>query len=289
MKSAKSIYQEIFQAIAQIYDKNEADGIIKLILWHYYKLDTVDFMLDKTTSLDVDLNSIITDLQAFKPIQYIMGNTEFYGLNFELNEATLIPRPETEELVEASLSIINELFTTSKTPLRVVDLGTGSGCIAISIAQKAKDKVNVWAVDIAKNALMIAQKNAFENHAKVNFVEADILHLEQKSFENISKWDIIVSNPPYVRQSEKEVMHKNVLHHEPHLALFVDNANPLIFYKAIVDFALKNLSENGFCMVEINEALGEETAELFTKQGFKTQIVKDFHGKDRFIHAQFKP
>jgi len=237
-------------------------------------------------NLEVENQSLILEalekLKAQKPIQYILGETEFFGLNFKVNDSTLIPRPETEELVSWVLKMKGKSEN-----INVLDIGTGSGCIAISIA-KHLEKANVHALDVSEKALEVAEQNAKNNGVAVNFINKDILEISNKRLENQNQFDIIVSNPPYVRHLEKTMMHANVLDNEPHLALFVDDANPLIFYKAITEFAVKNLKSGGALFFEINEYLGPEMIRLLESNNFKNiQLKQDFFKKDRMIKGTF--
>ncbi|WNH09690.1 peptide chain release factor N(5)-glutamine methyltransferase [Thalassobellus suaedae] len=201
---------------------------------------------------------------------------------FKVNEHTLIPRPETEELVEW---IIKE-FKNYNSEIRILDIGTGSGCIAVALAKRLKN-VKVYALDISKDALKIARKNAELNGVDIEFIEADILNINQSVFNEESEFDIIVSNPPYVRDKEKELMKANVLNNEPHLALFVKDENPLQFYKAITEFAVEKLNKNGQLFFEINEFLGKDMIRLLLKNNFKNiQLKQDIFKKDRMIKGE---
>ena len=212
-----------------------------------------------------------------EPIQYIIGKTEFYGFPFFVDQNTLIPRPETEELVEY---ILNEIDKNK--PLQILDIGTGTGCISISLAKHLPNAI-VSAIDISKEALIVSRKNAELNDVTINFIEQDILKTEKLS----QKYDVIVSNPPYVRELEKVEIKNNVLENEPHLALFVDNENPLLFYKKIADLAKNHLTKNGILFFEINQYLGKETLEMLQEKGFqKSELQKDLFGNDRIIKAQ---
>ena len=227
--------------------------------------------------------SIVEDLKKFKPIQYILGHTEFYGYKIRVNEHVLIPRPETEELVE---QILEDIRSTGQPINQVLDICTGSGCIAIAL-KKNIPEANVFAIDVSDEALLVAKGNAILNQTQIHFLQADILTplaSEKKENEKGAKFEIIVSNPPYVRISEKEKMSKNVLDYEPHNALFVSDNDALVFYKAIADFALRNLSENGKLYFEINESLGTEVKKLLTEKGLKNvEVKKDMSGKDRIV------
>lgn len=216
-------------------------------------------------------------LQRSEPIQYILGETEFYGHPFKVNKHTLIPRPETEELVEWILA--DQKNNSSE--IHILDIGTGSGCIAISLAKELKN-AKVSALDISEGALEVARENAKINTVEVDFVQRDILTSETVT----ASYDIIVSNPPYVRNLEKKMMQKNVLVHEPETALFVSDDDPLVFYRRIAQLAHENLKEGGFLYFEINEYLGAEMTELITHLGFKNcSIKKDIYGKDRMMRA----
>jgi release factor glutamine methyltransferase len=223
--------------------------------------------------VNIDLDNLIARLNASEPIQYITGEAFFYGLKFKVSEAVLIPRPETEELVELVLKHSKSFINPT-----ILDIGTGSGCIAVSLAKKHPQAI-VSAWDISESALEIANKNAIFNQVDVNFEKVDILNVNQKQ-----QFDIVVSNPPYIAQSEAIDMRANVLNHEPHLALFVENDNPLVFYKAIAAFCKTNLKSGGRFFVEINETLGKETAEVFQNEGcVAIEIIKDMYGKERFV------
>jgi len=212
-----------------------------------------------------------------------LGETEFYGRRFLVNDSVLIPRPETEELVKYIVDKQKTQFPVTNNQLQILDIGTGSGCIAISLAKELPN-FKVTAYDISEKALETAKTNAELNKANITFKKVDILN-NQFSILN-SKFSIILSNPPYVTKQEIDRMQKNVLDFEPHLALFVEDAEPLIFYEAIANFAFNNLIDNGLVAVEINEALGEETADVFRRKGFsEVEIIKDIHQKDRFVSA----
>jgi len=216
-------------------------------------------------------------LQAQEPIQYILGCVAFYGLTFKVNKHTLIPRPETEELVDWMVSD----FQNQDTMLDILDLGTGSGCIAIALA-KNLPKTSLSAIDISENALVVAQENALKNQVLVSFCQKDIVNTNCLE----KKYDVIVSNPPYVRQSEKKAMSANVLEYEPSTALFVPNEDPLLFYRKIAQLAQDSLHSKGWLYFEINEYLGEDTKALFSSTDFDDlQLKTDIFGKHRMIRA----
>lgn len=223
------------------------------------------------------LKHVIAELKTNKPLQYILGTTEFYGCKLRVNEHVLIPRPETEELVDL---IISDQRASTTQDLSILDIGCGSGCIAIALKKNIPD-ATVSALDISDEALLIAKANALLNQAKINFLQADIL-APLSSNKGAEVFDIIVSNPPYVRISEKEKMDKNVVEHEPHIALFVNDNDPLLFYNTIADFASRNLSQGGKLYFEINETLGNDVKKLLEGKGFKNvEVKKDMSGKDR--------
>ncbi|MFD2561779.1 peptide chain release factor N(5)-glutamine methyltransferase [Aquimarina rubra] len=213
------------------------------------------------------------------PIQYIIGDTEFYGLYFKVDQNVLIPRPETEELVDWIIKDYEHKKGERK--LKILDIGTGSGCIAVSLAKNLPEAA-VSAIDISEEALEIAMENAQYNDVKVNFIQTNILELDFLE----ERFDIIVSNPPYVRELEKQEIKPNVLDNEPHLALFVSDNDPLIFYKKITELAKQSLTAQGLLYFEINQYLGKETKKMIEKQGFESVIVrKDLYDNDRMIRA----
>ena len=223
-------------------------------------------------------NEAMNRLKNHEPIQYVLECSYFFGLEFLVTPAVLIPRPETEELV----TWILEHFSKIDAP-KILDLGTGSGCISIALA-KNLPSAQVFALDISTEALEIARFNAKKNNVEINFISSNMLE-----WKSIQQFDIIVSNPPYVLEKEQKQMKDNVLKHEPHLALFVDNASPLVFYKALRKIAQKNLSQNGLCFAELNEAFGVETKALFDEVSFQNVILKkDTFGKIRMLKAQKK-
>ncbi|SRR5690554_3776883 len=268
------------QQLISFYDKEEIESFFFLILSRLKNIARVDLALNSDLEFsEEELNKIMLyteELKNYKPIQYILGTTTFFGLEFEVNPNVLIPRPETEELVNW---IISENKNQKK--LKILDIGTGSGCIAISLAKNLKAEVTAF--DISEDALDTAQKNADNNQTFILLAEFDILNDTWEGEE----FDIIVSNPPYVRELEKEQIKPNVLNNEPHLALFVPDNDPLIFYRKIADFALKHLSENGQLFFEINQYLDKETVNLLAEKGFKNiNLKKDIYGNNRMIFAQ---
>ncbi|TNJ43108.1 peptide chain release factor N(5)-glutamine methyltransferase [Tamlana fucoidanivorans] len=263
--------------LSEAYQLEEVNNFFFMLVEAYYDKTRLDMAMHPEMEI-LNPQLILESLELLKgnnPIQYILGVTEFYGLPFKVDENVLIPRPETEELVEWVLH-----HTEPNQEIKILDIGTGSGCIAISLA---KNLVNakVTALDVSAEALRVAQCNAVLNEVTVNFVEADILNIQSLADET---FDIIVSNPPYVREKEQKYMKPNVLENEPHLALFVKDDNALKFYKAITEFALTNLVRDGQLLFEINEFLGKEMIMLLQKYNFKQiELKQDIFKKDRMI------
>ena len=280
LKEFKLFFNE---ALSAIYPKTEIDSFFFILMEEKLKLQRIDTVLKPdfliTEKNLIDLKTIVKRLQKEEPIQYIIGTTEFYGLPFLVDKNTLIPRPETEELVTWVLDEIKVLTNNKITELSILDIGTGTGCIPISLA-KNLTSLNIFAIDISPEALLIAKQNAILNKVTIEFIELDILNAESLPQE----YDVIISNPPYVRELEKVEIKNNVLENEPHLALFVADENPLIFYNKIADLAKQQLSKNGMLFFEINQYLGKETANMLVKKGFKNiQLKKDLFGNDRMI------
>ena len=281
------------KSLKHLYPTSEIDSFFFLILEEYMGLKRIDIVLKSDFLIDkksLNLMQIATkQLEQEIPIQYIIGKTEFFGLPFHVNKEVLIPRPETEELVEQVLKKVSLIKTcnTSKNEtikekqLKVLDIGTGSGCIAISL-KKQLPSSEVSALDVSNKALRVAKKNALLNNVDISFVHQDIL----KTNDLDKLYDVIISNPPYVRELEKKEIKNNVINNEPHLALFVDNKNPLLFYNKIAELAKKFLIKNGQLHFEINQYLGKETIKLLAEKGFKNiQLKKDIFGNDRIITA----
>jgi release factor glutamine methyltransferase len=268
--------------LENIHEKEEVETFFFMICEYLHDLKRVDLVLEPDYTLSesdtIKWNAILEDLKQEKPIQYILGEAWFYGLRFEVDEYTLIPRPETEELVEW----IIESQDASTKDLKILDIGTGTGCIPISIKKNLVD-ATVYAIDVSENALEIAKKNAVTNDVVINFIQKDIL----KATDLEDTFDVIVSNPPYVRELEKAEINKNVLEYEPHLALFVSDTDALLFYRKIAQLATKHLAQNGVLFFEINQYLGTETVQLLTDMGYKNiELRQDFKGNDRMIRAE---
>ena len=279
MQAAKKL---IYDSLSTLYCKQEIESVIKLIFEKVLGLSRLQVHLNQHETISganlTQITEIVNRLMRFEPIQYILGETEFYGSTIKVDPAVLIPRPETEELVDW---IIHDCHSLN--PI-ILDIGTGSGCIPISLIKNLSGaSADGW--DISSEALMVAKENAVINHVKINFCYADILnHIYPSQKE---KYDIIVSNPPYVTTSEQFSMLKNVIDYEPHIALFVPDTDSLIFYRAIADIAINQLKPGGILYFEINERYGIETADLLTLKGFHNIILrKDINGKERMIRAE---
>lgn len=275
--------------LESIYGSDEANALIMILLEHYFNIDRVKIALEPDLRLSeselLTLHFAVKELLKNRPIQYIIGETEFCGMRFFVNENVLIPRPETQEIVEMIADFARrDNACVIRTGCKIIDIGTGSGCIAISLAKLIPNS-DVTAIDVSEKALEVAKKNAEANGVNVHFVLDDILQPTTAELID-NQFDIIVSNPPYVCESEKSDMRANVLDHEPSSALFVPDNDPLIFYRRILEFAHKTLKPNGQIWFEINERFGKETAELCREKGFKNvEIIKDFREKERVIRA----
>jgi release factor glutamine methyltransferase len=294
----KDYRTQFIQELSPIYDAGEAESFFYLVLEEKNQLKRLDLALNPDLTFSQDeiqiWNSILEQLQQEIPVQYLLGKTSFYGLDFEVNSAVLIPRPETEELVEWIIQSQKSEVRSRKSDvgdenLKILDIGTGSGCIAISLAKNIPN-AEVFAIDVSEKALATARENTIMNQVEVNFINTDILKINDleklptSHFPLPTKFDIIVSNPPYVRELEKQEIKKNVLDNEPHLALFVEDNDALVFYRKIAELAQKNLSKNGQLFFEINQYLGKEMIDLLKKMNFKNiELRKDIYGNDRMI------
>lgn len=280
----KEYRTQFIQELASIYDAGEAESFFYLILEEKQQLKRIDLALQPdlvfSASAITVWNSILEQLKLEIPIQYLLGKTSFYGLDFEVNENVLIPRPETEELVDWILE--SQKSKVKSQNIKILDIGTGSGCIAISLAKNLQN-AQVFAIDVSEKALATARKNAILNEVNVTFIEQNIL----ETLDLEQEFDIIVSNPPYVRNLEKEEIKKNVLDNEPHLALFVEDHDALIFYRKIAELAQKNLSNSGQLYFEINQYLGKEMDSLLEELNFKNiELRKDIYGNDRMMRVE---
>ena len=277
----RDIKSSFIHAIGGYYDEKEAVQIFQLIVEAYLNLSKLEMLVDPERKLSESeiliFEKAAIRLNNYEPIQYILGHTNFDGCKIYVNEHVLIPRPETEELV----NWIKSELTAS--PKRILDIGSGSGCIAIALS-KYFEMGDVWGMEISQDAIDISARSGLENRATVNWVKDDIF----RASSDYPQFDLIVSNPPYVELSRKEILAKHVSNMEPDLALFVPSNNPMQYYSAIASFASTHLIESGFLYVEINEEYGKITTDLFKTHGFKVQLKQDLSGKDRFLKC-WKP
>lgn len=281
--SAKPLFNYLTTNVVA-YPPKEMKAIAFMLLAHYLRLRNVDILVDKPLSANSrqpDWDAVIARLNKNEPVQHIIGAADFCGLTFKVSPSVLIPRPETEELVRL---VVKDFSEDTDQKIRIVDIGTGSGCIAIALDRFLPHaRVKGW--DVSEVALRVARENAHELLADAQFELFDILNPTNETDE---RFDCVVSNPPYVTYAEANSMEPNVLRFEPHLALFVEDKDPLLFYRAIADFCQTHLKPAGACYVEINEHFGAATQALFLEKGFgKITIVQDIHGKDRIVKAQF--
>lgn len=280
VKTYKSLFQK---ELSSLYDAMEIESFFFLILEQFRNLKRIDLALQPDLEFSEaeisQWNLVLEQLKQEIPIQYILGKTHFYGLEFQVNPNVLIPRPETEELVDW---IIKTNSNGKSSTIKILDIGTGSGCIAISLAKNLPN-ASIFSLDVSKKALEMAQINALQNETKITFIEKNIL--ETTNFEQ--QFDVIVSNPPYVRNLEKAEIKKNVLENEPHLALFVADDDALLFYRKIAQIAMKNLQSGGQLYFEINQYLGKETVDLLADLGFQNiELRQDIYGNDRMISCR---
>ncbi|HEU4575904.1 MAG TPA: peptide chain release factor N(5)-glutamine methyltransferase [Chitinophagaceae bacterium] len=264
------------------YDTAEARNITDWVLEHVTGWSRIDRIINKqlklSASQEADLEKITGRLMQHEPVQYVLNEAWFCGMKFFVNHNVLIPRPETEELVHWIL----QDFPPGAQGLKILDIGTGSGCIPITLKTKLK-AAELWSCDVSENALQVAKQNAANLQADIRFLLLDFL--DQSGWYPLPVFDIIVSNPPYVPESDQQSMQPNVLNFEPHTALFVPDNDSLVFYKAIIDFAVTHLKAGGAVYAEIHENLGAGTSRLFEAAGFSVQLKKDMQGKDRMIKA----
>jgi len=274
--------RHFFLELSNGYPETEIQSFFTILIEFKLHLSRIQLALEHNFELERDdldfLENALLKLKNQIPIQYIVGETAFYGLMFKVDKNVLIPRPETEELVEWIIQ--NHKKSES---LKILDIGTGSGCIAVSLAKNLSN-AQVSALDISAEALNVAKNNAEFNQVTIDFILADVLAIEKLP----DTFDVIVSNPPYVRESEKDLMQQNVLSNEPHIALFVKNENPLLFYDKIAELAKNHLTENGILYFEINQYLGAETVDLLKTKGLKNiELKKDIYGVDRMVKCSF--
>lgn len=281
MANAKTIYDDILKMLRSKWDASEAESQAYILLEHFYRMGRPEVLSRREIPDDADtddrVKTAIERILKDEPIQYVIGMADFYGRKFTVNPDVLIPRPETEELVYL---IISQHKNTPN--LKLLDIGTGSGIIPITLA-KELETAEVYALDISEAALATAQRNAKLNSADVHFICQDILQKEPA----VPPCDIWVSNPPYVLELEKPTMMPHVVAHEPSIALFVPNHDPLVFYRRIANLAARHLKQGGKLYLEINEAFGKQTAQLLIENGFdEVTVHQDMQGKDRIVSAR---
>jgi len=287
MKTVKQVSLDFSEQLSAIYDGNEVNSLCTMVLESVVNISSAKIRAFPETEISTPdserITHILTRLTTGEPIQYILGYAEFYGLTFKVNSSVLIPRPETEELVDWILSSVG----SSQLAIgRFLDIGTGSGCIPISLKKNLTD-AQVSAIDISPEALRTAKKNAQLNKVDINFIQDDILNPINHSLL-ITHYSLSVSNPPYVTLEDKKLMHTNVTDFEPHTALFVPEDDPLIFYKAIANFASTHLEKDGLLFFEINESYGKEIVNILNdKQFTNIELRKDMNGKDRMVKAVY--
>jgi release factor glutamine methyltransferase len=274
-------FRQLCDRLGTVYPEREAESLAFWLLDELAGLSKIEVLVNKRSSPETqaEITALLPRLLAHEPIQYVLGKAEFMGMTLEVNASVLIPRPETEEIVSR---LIDEL--RQQPPATVLDLCTGSGCMAIGLAV-AFPEAEVHAVDVSAAALEVARRNAARHRTHVHFLEINLLKINDLPFPNNS-FDLLVSNPPYVLESEKALMEANVLQHEPHLALFVPDTDPLIFYQKIACFAKSLLRAGGQLCLEVNEQFGQQVADLLLGQGFrKAEVIADFRDKARQVSA----
>ena len=276
------VFKYLVEQLSLSYPAREARAIARYILEVRFGLTSTDLCMGRAKTFSIEerreLENIVRRLQQKEPIQYVLGQTDFCGRTFHVAPGALIPRPETEELTEWIISNEKQHAVKGTT---ILDIGTGSGCIAITLALSIP-QAQVSALDISPQALDIAHRNAVHLNASVAFLQEDILEIRPTTKEG--EWDIIVSNPPYVCEKERAEMEENVLDHEPPQALFVPDDNPLLFYRAIAQYATSSLKDGGRLYLEINQAYGQETLDLLCETGLRNPVLKkDLYGHERMI------
>lgn len=270
--------------LAGLYETGEIESFIVYCFEEYLGMNRISITLNKESTVSeselLKFSFAIKYLKQQQPIQYIIGKADFYGLKLAVNQHVLIPRPETEELVQL---IIKDCSISEEKKVTILDIGTGSGCIAIAL-KKYIPFSEMHALDVSKEALEVAKKNAQLNSVSIHFHELNVLAIPENNSISSTKFDIIVSNPPYITLSEKDAMHKNVTDYEPHLALFVEDYEPLLFYTHICELALNALNKGGKLYFEINQQYGEQTKELLEQKGFtNVELIKDLNNNYRIV------
>jgi len=275
--------KKIIDEINDIYENSESINIAQLVLEHVTNLPRIDWIKKQQLlnhTQQKELAGILERLKQHEPVQYILSGAWFAGMKFFVDKNVLIPRPETEEIVDWIVRDCKEEIKH----LKILDVGTGSGCIAITLKKKLPD-LEMWACDVSDAALTVARLNADRFDTAIDFVGLDFLNQEER--KQLPLFDLIVSNPPYVPQRDKDPMKRNVIDYEPHLALFVSNEDPLIFYSAIAEFGKDHLYQGGRIYLEIHEEIGEEVKKIFYEHEYKSvDVKKDMQGKDRMVKVQ---
>lgn len=290
MMTIDEFYKNFTGRLKIIYDEREANNIADWVFESIAGVKRLDRITNKAKQFDdLTINQLDNTLQQLlqnKPVQYVLGEAWFYKMKLKVNEHVLIPRPETEELVEWVVEEIRnkklEIGNKEVEHFSILDIGTGSGCIAIAL-KKELSGADIFAIDVSEDALDVAKENAEAHDTKINFLQLDFLN--EEIWPSPKLFDIIISNPPYIPENEKGKLAKHVVDHEPHLALFVNDENPLIFYQKIAAFADKKLKEKGKIFVEVHEDYSNEAQQIFAEKEFKTEIKKDIYGRERMIRA----
>ena len=279
--TVNELYRYFLTELEEIYDKHEAAGICSMLFENIAGITRPVLIKDRERVLDektvLRLNACLPELKDHKPIQYVTGEAWFYKMKLKVSPAVLIPRPETEELADAVIRYLKD-----KPVAYLLDIGTGSGCIAIAV-KKNIPATNVTAIDISNDALAVAKENSIQQQTAINFQQVDFL--EEKTWGLLPSFDVIVSNPPYIPENEKQLLDKNVTAFEPHTALFVENERPLIFYEKVAAFGKKHLKEAGKIFLETHEEFAEKVAKLFRDDLYSVEILNDLHGKQRMVIA----
>jgi release factor glutamine methyltransferase len=285
--TTEQYYNDFLNQLNSIYEKREAANITDWVFENITGFKRIERIVNRNAELGKSvlqkLKSCLHELLQHKPVQYVLNEAWFYKMRFYVNENVLIPRPETEELAEWIVrDVRSTMYDVRCEEFKILDIGTGSGCIAVSI-KKELENIDVTAIDVTEEAVSVAKKNADALNAKINFLQLDFL--SENVWNSLGVYDIIVSNPPYIPESEKKKLDKNVAAFEPGVALFVENNNAFIFYEKIAKFAQSHLSSNGKIFVEIHEEYSNEIKKIFAAYNFKTKMKRDMYGKERMVKA----
>jgi release factor glutamine methyltransferase len=284
--TTEQCYKDFLDELEKIYEKNEAANISDWVFENVTGQKRFERHLSKNEDVSNDnvkqLQKYLSELLTHKPVQYVLSEAWFYKMKFYVNEYVLIPRPETEELVQWIVDDMQNLKRPTQLQLQILDIGTGSACISISL-KKNLNNAEITAVDISSEALSVAEKNASLQKTEINFLQVDFL--DETNWDAYGNYDVIVSNPPYIPANEKERLARNVIEFEPAIALFVPENDPFIFYEKIVKFARTHLSTNGHVYVEFHENYPDEVQQIFMNNNFKPEVKTDMYGKARMIKA----